>query len=38
MGFPYDSEEDVIEDTDFQKKMMKLSLQQLQQRNIIKKK
>lgn len=38
MGYPYDSEEDVFEDTDFQKKMMKLSLQQLQQRNIIKKK
>ena len=32
MGYPYDSEEDVFEDTDFQKKMMKLSLQQLQQR------
>ena len=38
LGYPYDSEEDVFEDTDFQKKMMKLSLQQLQQRNIIKKK
>ena len=38
MGYPYDSEEDAYEDTAFQKKMMKLSLQQLQQRNIIKKK
>ena len=38
IGYPYDSEEDVFEDTDFQKKMMKLSLQELQQRNIIKKK
>ena len=38
MGYAYDSEEDVFEDTDFQKKMMKLSIQQLQQRNIIKKK
>ena len=38
MGYPYDSEEDVFEDTDFQKKMMKLSLQQLQQRKVIKKK
>lgn len=37
MGFAYDSEDDVFEDTDFQKKMMKLSLQELQQRNIIKK-
>ena len=44
MGYAYDSDgaggvlEEVFEDTDFQKKMMKLSLQQLQQRNIIKKK
>lgn len=38
MGYAYDSEEDVFEDTDFQKKMMKLSLEELQQRNIIKKK
>lgn len=38
MGYPYDSEEDVYEDTDFQKKMMKLSLVELKQRNIIKNK
>lgn len=30
MGYAYDSEEDVFEDTDFQKKMMKLSLVELQ--------
>ena len=38
MEYAYDSEEDVFEDTAFQKKMMKLSLQELQQRKIIKKK
>lgn len=38
MGYAYDSEEDVFEDTDFQKKMMKLSLADLKQRNIIKNK
>lgn len=38
MGYPYDSEEDVYEDTDFQKKMMKMSLQELKQRNIMKNK
>ena len=37
MGFAYDDEEDYYEDTAFQKKMMKLSLQELQQRNIIQK-
>ena len=29
MGYAYDSEEEDFEDTAFQKKMMKLSLQQL---------
>jgi hypothetical protein len=38
MGYPYDSEEDLLEDTDFQKKMMKLSLVDLKQRHIIKNK
>ena len=36
MGYPYDEVEDSYEDTDFQRKMMKMSLKDLKQRNIMK--
>lgn len=38
VGYPYDSMEDEHDDTQFQKKIMKLSLQELKQRNVVRQK